>query len=49
MQPNGRWPARGRRDDVDLVAVIEPGGAIVTGYPLAGGRGVVKNPKRSQG
>jgi hypothetical protein len=44
---NGRWVARGVRDDVDVVVVIAGDGRIWTCWPLPGGPGVVKNPKET--
>jgi uncharacterized protein YukE len=50
MKPS--WVSPGRRDNrlchawvrgVDVVAVVSPDGAVITGYPLPGGRGVVDN------
>jgi hypothetical protein len=43
LQDNGRWQARGVRDGVMVVAVVDPNGSIWTGYPRMGGPGVVKN------
>ena len=42
---NGRWVARGTRDDVEVVVVVAPDGRIWSGWPLPGGAGVVKNPE----
>jgi hypothetical protein len=42
---NDRWRVRGVREDVEIVAIVQPGGEIVTAWPLAGGRGVVQNPE----
>jgi hypothetical protein len=42
---NDRWVARGTRDDVGIVAVIERDGRIWSAWPLPGGAGVVKNPE----
>jgi Bacterial EndoU nuclease len=42
---NDRWVARGARDDVEIVAVIQRDGRIWTAWPLPGGAGVVKNPE----
>jgi hypothetical protein len=42
---NGRWVARGTRDDVEIVVVIAPDARIWSGWPLPGGAGVVKNPE----
>jgi hypothetical protein len=44
---NGRWVARGMRDDVDVVVVIAVDGRIWSSWPLPGGPGVVKNPKET--
>jgi hypothetical protein len=44
---NGRWVARGVRDDVDVVVVIAVDGRIWSSWPLPGGPGVVKNPKET--
>jgi hypothetical protein len=41
---NGRWVARGTRDDVQIAVVVAADGRIWTGWPLPGGAGVVKNP-----
>ena len=41
------WVARGTRDDVEVVAVIAGDGQIWSGWPKAGGPGVVKNPKET--
>ncbi|MGH3229205.1 MAG: EndoU domain-containing protein [Streptosporangiaceae bacterium] len=42
---NDRWVARGTREDVGIVAVIERDGRTWTAWPLPGGPGVVKNPE----
>lgn len=42
---NDRWVARGTRDDVEVVAVIERDGRIWTSWPTPDSPGVVKNPK----
>lgn len=44
---NGRWVARGVRDDVDVVVVIAVDGRIWSSWPLPGGPGIVKNPKET--
>jgi Bacterial EndoU nuclease len=44
---NGRWAARGTRDDVEIVVVVARDGQIWTGFPRPGGPGVVKNPEES--
>ena len=45
QQWNDRWVARGTRDDVEVVAVIERDGGIWTSWPIPDSPGVVKNPK----
>ena len=42
---NDRWVARGTRDDVGIVVVIERDGRIWSAWPLPSGAGVVKNPE----
>jgi len=42
---NGRWLARGKRDDVEIAVVITSDALIWSGWPRPGGPGVVKNPK----
>lgn len=42
---NGRWLARGTRDDVEVAVVITSDGQIWSGWPLPGGPGVLKNPQ----
>lgn len=42
---NDRWVARGTRDDVEVVVVIERDGGIWTSWPTPDSPGVVKNPK----
>jgi hypothetical protein len=42
---NDRWVARGTRDDVGIVAVMERDGRVWSAWPLPGGPGVVKNPE----
>jgi hypothetical protein len=44
---NDRWVARGTRDDVGIVAVMERDGRVWSAWPLPGGPGVVKNPERT--
>lgn len=46
---NGRWLAQGKRDEVEVVVVIAGDGRIWSGWPRAGGPGVVKNPKENYG
>ena len=43
---NGRWQARGTRDGVEVVSILDPDGRIWSSWPLDGGPGVVKNPKK---
>src|SRR5215831_20765124 len=45
QQVNGRWKARGERDQVGITVIINPDGAIWTAWPQAGSTGVVRNPK----
>jgi hypothetical protein len=45
QESNDRWIARGTRDDVGIVAVIQRDGRIWSAWPLPGGAGVVKNPE----
>ncbi len=45
QQKNDRMVARGTREDVEIVVIIERDGRIWTSWPLPGGPGVVKNPK----
>jgi hypothetical protein len=42
---NDRWVARGTRDDVGIVVIIERDGRIWSAWPLPRGAGVVKNPE----
>lgn len=44
---NGRWVARGTREDVEIAVVMASDGRIWTGWPLPGGAGVVKNPEEA--
>jgi hypothetical protein len=44
---NGRWLARGTRDDVEIAVVITGDGLIWSGWPRPGGPGVVKNPQEN--
>ncbi len=43
---NDRWQARGARSDVDIVVIVERDGTVWSGWPLEGGPGVVRNPKK---
>jgi hypothetical protein len=45
QERNDRWVARGTRDDVEVVVVIERDGRIWTSWPTPDSPGVVKNPK----
>ena len=47
QERNGRWLARGMRDDVEIVVVVASDGQIWAGWPRPGGPGVVKNPEES--
>lgn len=47
-QSNGRWRVNGQRDGVTVVAVVEPDGRVVTGWPKPGGDGVVRNPEEGE-
>jgi hypothetical protein len=47
QERNGRWLARGMRDDVEIVVVVASDGQIWTGWPRPGSPGVVKNPEES--
>lgn len=44
---NSRWLARGTRDEVEVVVVVADDGRIWSGWPRAGGPGVVSNPKET--
>jgi hypothetical protein len=44
---NSRWQTRGLRDDVDIVVIVESDGRIWSAWPLEGGPGVVRNPKKA--
>jgi hypothetical protein len=46
-QPNQLWHLRGIRDGVDIIVLMERDGAVLTAWPLAGGRGVQQNPSWS--
>ena len=43
---NNTWLCTGTRDAVDVWAVVELSGDILTGWPGEGGPGVVRNPKK---
>jgi hypothetical protein len=49
QQKTDRLVARGTRDDVEIVVIIERDGRIWTSWPLPGGPGVVKNPMEKDG
>jgi hypothetical protein len=40
---NDRWRVQGRRDGVQMVAIVNPDGLIWSGWPREGSPGVVKN------
>ncbi len=44
---NGRWLARGTRDDVEIAVVITGDGLIWSSWPRPGGPGVAKNPQEN--
>ena len=43
---NDTWLCTGTRDNVDVSAVVERSGKILTGWPEEGSPGVVRNPKK---
>jgi hypothetical protein len=45
---NDTWLCSGNRDAVDVWAVVERSGDILTGWPEEGGPGVVRNPKKGK-
>jgi len=45
---NNTWLCTGTRDAVDVWAVVERSGGILTGWPGEGGPGVVRNPRRGK-
>jgi Bacterial EndoU nuclease len=45
---NDTWLCTGTRDAVNVWAVVERRGDILTGWPEEGGPGVVRNPKRGR-
>jgi Bacterial EndoU nuclease len=45
---NDTWLCTGNRDAVDVWAVVERSGDILTGWPEEGGPGVVRNPKKGK-
>lgn len=45
---NDTWLCTGTRDAVDVWAVVERSGDILTGWPEEGGPGVVRNPKKGK-
>jgi Bacterial EndoU nuclease len=47
QESKNNWVARATRDDVEVVVVIADDGRIWSGWPKAGGPGVVKNPEES--
>lgn len=40
---NDRWRVQGKRDGVDIVAIVAPDGLVWTAWPREGSPGVVKN------
>jgi hypothetical protein len=45
---NDTWLCTGTRDAVNVWAVVERSGDILTGWPEEGGPGVVRNPRRGK-
>jgi len=45
---NNTWLCTGTRDSVDVSAVVEQSGNILTGWPEEGGPGVVRNPMKGK-
>jgi len=45
---NDTWLCTGTRDAVNVWAVVERTGDVLTGWPEEGGPGVVRNPKRGK-
>ena len=43
---NDTWLCAGTRDNVDVSAVVERSGDILTGWPEEGGPGVVRSPRK---
>jgi hypothetical protein len=43
---NDRWRVRGTHDGIEIVGILQPDGRVWSGWPLDGGPGVVKNPKK---
>ena len=46
-QDNGRWFTTGTREEIEIVALVEPDAQIWSGWPLPGGPGVVQNPRET--
>jgi Bacterial EndoU nuclease len=46
-QDNGRWFTTGKREEVEIVAIVKPDAQVWSGWPLPGGPGVVQNPKET--
>jgi hypothetical protein len=44
---NDRWQTRGIRNDVDIVVIVESDGRIWSAWPLEGGPGVIRNPRKA--
>jgi hypothetical protein len=40
---NDRWRVQGKRDGVDIVAIVSPDGLVWTAWPREGSPAVVKN------
>jgi hypothetical protein len=49
QQPNGRWFVRGERDNVRIIVIVNPDGAIWTAWPEEDSPGVVRNPDPMEG
>jgi Bacterial EndoU nuclease len=49
QQPNGRWFVRGERDNVRIIVIVNPDGAIWTAWPEEDSPGVVRNPDPKEG
>lgn len=45
---NDTWLCTGTRDRVDVSAVVERSGNILTGWPEEGGPGVIRNPRKGK-
>jgi hypothetical protein len=49
QQPNGRWFVRGERDNVWIIVIVNPDGAIWTAWPEEDSPGVARNPNPKEG